>query len=102
MAAATHLEDLVNGAEHIEVCSSAHVALVRREAENGDCYPLLVFLLLGQPAAEIICYEPACSVSLIFSDVATVHEMCSIRSQKSISGRSNKNGGGSHIAVCLY
>ena len=60
MTAAAHLEDLVDGAEHVEVCGSADVALVGREAEDCDRYPLLILLLLGQPAAVIDCYEPAC------------------------------------------
>ena len=68
--------------------------------ENGDCYPLLIFLLLGQPAAEIICYEPACSVSLIFSDVATVHEMCSIRSRKSSVAAPTRTAG-VHTLQCV-
>ena len=55
-------EDLVDGAKDIEVGGCAHVALVGREAEHCDRYPLVILGLLGQPAVtgltlSIITYQ---------------------------------------------
>ena len=46
------LQHLVDAAKHIQVGSSAHIALVRWEAEDCDGHLLLGNLLLGKAAAE--------------------------------------------------
>ena len=44
------LQDLEDGAKHIQVGCSAYVAFVRWEAEDCDCQLLLSVLFLLQPA----------------------------------------------------
>ena len=53
------LQHLEHGAKHVQIGSRAHIALVGREAEDGDGYALLCHLLLCQPAQWLDALKPA-------------------------------------------